>query len=99
MMISRTVLALAVMSLGITMAVGRAQRFDDMVREDFFAGMAGDMTRFERAMTTCETALATDKTNAAALVWHGAGLMVRSGLAFRDGKPDDGLSLRQRGLR
>jgi len=77
----------------------RAQRFDEIVREDFFAGMTGDHARFDRAMRTCEEALAKDPGNAPALVWHGAGLLVRSGLAFRDGEPDRGIELRTRALR
>ncbi|HZP46890.1 MAG TPA: hypothetical protein VFB07_00020 [Vicinamibacterales bacterium] len=94
--------AIALVTLVYILAIGsglRAQRFDDAVREDFFAGMSGDMARFDRAMTFCEQALAADPNNAAALVWHGAGLMVRSGIAFRGGRADEGLALRAKGLR
>jgi tetratricopeptide (TPR) repeat protein len=77
----------------------RAQRFDDIVRADFFAGMSGDVARFDHAMQTCEDALMSNPKNASALVWHGAGLLVRSGVAFRAGKADDGLELRIRAMR
>jgi hypothetical protein len=50
-------------------------------------------------MKTCEEAIAADATNAPALVWHGAGLMVRSGIAFRKGDTPAGLELRTKGLR
>jgi len=54
-------------------------RFDDLVRADFFAGMAGDQARFERAMQLCETTLAKNPEHAEAMVWHGSGLLFRSG--------------------
>jgi hypothetical protein len=85
--------------LAVATGAVRAQRFDDVVREDFFAGMSGDSARFDRAMKTCEEAIAADATNAPALVWHGAGLMVRSGIAFRKGDMPAGLELRTKGLR
>jgi len=74
------------------------QRFDNVVREDFFAGMSGDTARLDRAMKTCEDALAENPKNAAALVWHGAGLLVRSGIAFRAGENENGISLRGRAM-
>ena len=82
---------LALLTCAYVAAAGgaaRAQRFDDLVREDFFAGMSGDTARFDRAMTTCEEMLARDPRNAPALVWHGAGLLVRSGIAFRANQDD-----------
>jgi tetratricopeptide (TPR) repeat protein len=75
------------------------QRFDNLVRDDFFAGMDGDSARFERAMKTCEDALAKDPKNAAALVWHGAGVYVRSGIAFRKGDYVNGQKLNTQGLK
>jgi tetratricopeptide (TPR) repeat protein len=75
-----------------------AQRFDDVIRADFFAGMSGDVARFDRAMQVCEEALASNRRNPPALVWHGAGLLVRSGAAFRAGRVDEGLELRARAM-
>jgi len=77
----------------------QVQRFDNIVRDDFFAGMSGETARFDRAMKTCEEALAENPKNAAALVWHGAGLLVRSDIAFRRGDRDSGMTLRARALR
>src|SRR5262245_20290847 len=54
------------------------QRFDYLVREDYFAGLAGDQAALERAIKTCEEALAKNPKHAEALVWHGSGLMLRS---------------------
>jgi tetratricopeptide (TPR) repeat protein len=96
----RTIVSLAVLVYFAAAAAAlRAQRFDALVREDFFAGMSGDTVRFDGAMTTCEKALAEDPKNAAALVWHGAGLLVRSGVAFRANKFDEGMSLRGNAMR
>jgi pentatricopeptide repeat protein len=81
--------------------LGQAQksqvRFDNFVRDDFFAGMEGDYERFDRAMKTCEEALAKDPKNAGALVWHGAGLYVRGGIAIRKGDFAAGKQMAARG--
>ncbi len=86
---SATVLAALLVS-GILLFAGspRAQnapdpspRFDEIVRADFFAGFRGDAARLEKGMKRCEEELATNPTNAEALVWHGAGLMFMAGQA------------------
>jgi tetratricopeptide (TPR) repeat protein len=74
------------------------QRFDYVVRADFFAGVAGDETRLKRAMDTCERTLAGNPKHPEALVWHGAGLLVQSGQAFQKGDMGTGGQLWQRGL-
>jgi hypothetical protein len=94
-----SLLACAYLTVAVVSAQPPSARFDALVREDFFAGMTGDTARFDRAMTTCEAALARDPKNAPALVWHGAGLMVRSGIAFRQGRAEQGMELRTSGLR
>ena len=53
------------------------QRFDYLVRADFFAGAAGDEARLARAMELCERTLADNPKHPEAMVWHGAGLLVR----------------------
>ena len=50
------------------------QRFDMVVRADFFAGFAGDEARLAKGMATCEEVLAVTPNHAEALVWHGSGL-------------------------
>lgn len=61
------------------------ERFDNEVRADMFAGMAGDAAALDRAMKLCEVTLASDPDNAEALVWHGAGLSFQASIAFRNG--------------
>jgi len=85
----------------ILLAAGLAaaqQRFDIVVREDFFAGMSGNMERFEKAMKATEETLANDPNHAEAKVWHGSGVLFRSSLAFGKGAFEAGLDLWQKGL-
>jgi tetratricopeptide (TPR) repeat protein len=74
------------------------KRFDYQVREDFFAGFAGDQTALERAMKTCEQALAANPKHAQAMVWHGSGVVFMAGQAFRKGDIRNGIELWDKGL-
>lgn len=74
------------LALTLTLASGAPQapapippprRFDALVRADFFAGLAGDQVRFQKAMDLCERTLAKDPRHAEAMVWHGSGLLER----------------------
>ncbi len=87
--------------LGPPRAAGQSppMRFDNVVRDDFFAGLAGDAARFERAMKRCEDELAKDPRHAQALVWHGAGLSFRAGQAAQRGDTTAARDLSTRGLR
>ena len=75
------------------------QRFDYLVRADFFAGVAGDEASLARAMDVCERTLAENPQHPEALVWHGAGLLVRSGRAFQKGDMATGGPLFDRGMK
>ncbi len=94
----RTMTALAVL-IASASAVLVAQRFDNIVRADFFAGFRGDEARLTRGMATSEKALADDPRNAAAMVWHGAGLFYLSGRQFQSGDWKTGTATQERGLR
>ena len=74
------------------------QRFDYLVRADFFAGVAGDEARLTRAIERCERTLEEQPKHPEALVWHGAGLLVRAGQAFQKGDMTTGGPLIQRAL-
>ncbi len=80
--------------------VGLAQhsRVDDLVRADFFAGFAGNSDALERGLLLTEEMLEADPENAPALVWHGAGTLFRSGVAFEGGDFQTGIGLWERGL-
>lgn len=75
-----------------------ADRFDLVVRTDFFAGFAGDQTRLAKAMDACERALAANPEQAEALVWHGSGLAYKAGMAFQKGDMKTGGELWERGM-
>ncbi|MFL6213226.1 MAG: hypothetical protein ACJ74J_04950 [Blastocatellia bacterium] len=75
------------------------ERFDFLVRDDFFAGLAGDSVAFERAMKTCAETLARNPRHAEALVWHGGGLIFRAGHLFQAGDVQQGLQTWSRGLK
>ena len=61
----------------------QGDRFDMLVRDDFFAGMMGDTARLDRGMKICEEILAKNPRDAEALVWHGGGLLTRAAEAYR----------------
>lgn len=74
------------------------QRFDFLVRADFFAGFAGDQAALERGMKVCEETLAKNPNHAEALVWHGGGLVFIAGQAFQKADMRKGAELWDRGL-
>ncbi|MBP6823433.1 MAG: hypothetical protein KA368_17925 [Acidobacteria bacterium] len=74
------------------------ERFDHLVRRDFFAGYAGDVEALKRGMVQCEERLKTDPNNAEALVWHGGGLLFGAGKLFADKEWQRGAEQQQRGL-
>jgi hypothetical protein len=74
------------------------QRFDYLVRADFFAGMAGDEARLQKAKTLCEETLATNPKHPEALVWHGAIVLFEGGRAFAKGDMATGGQLFGSGL-
>jgi tetratricopeptide (TPR) repeat protein len=73
------------------------ERFDLVVRGDFFAGFAGDRARLAKGMEACERVLAENPNHAEALVWHGSGLAFSAGTAFQNGDMKTGGELWQRG--
>ncbi|MEN3333228.1 MAG: hypothetical protein V7641_2593 [Blastocatellia bacterium] len=75
------------------------ERFDFLVRADFFAGFEGDKAAFERGMKTCEEVLAKNPQHAEALVWHGGGLVFRAGQQFQKGDFQRGMETWNRGLK
>lgn len=80
-------------------ATGSRERFDYLVRGDFFAGFAGDQAALDRGMKVCEDTLEKNPNHAEALVWHGGGLMFISAQAFRKSDFRKGMELWERGLK
>ncbi len=75
------------------------ERFDLKVRNDFFAGFAGNGAALARGMEACEAVLAKNPKDAQALVWHGGGLLFQAGEAFQRGDQNKGTDLWTRGLK
>ena len=73
-------------------------RFDELVRADFFAGVAGDAAALDRAMRLIESTLADDPGRPDVLVWHGSGLVLRAGQAAEKGDAATSDTLLERGL-
>ena len=85
---------------GAAQSPARTERFDMMVRADFFAEFAGDQARLQRAMMEqCERTLAENPRHAEALVWHGGGVMFQAGAAFARGDAPRGAEMWERGLK
>jgi len=93
-----TWLAAAVVALVSAQDAPTPQRFDYLVRADFFAGMAGDEARLQKVVDVCERALAQNPQHPEAMVWHGAAAIVRAGQAFRKGDAAAGQPLFERGV-
>lgn len=92
------IIAAAVISFGAgfistAFSAPRSERFDMKVRNDFFAGFAGDKDALDRALKASEDALAANPKNAEAMVWHGTGVYFQSGEAFRSGDSARGVEL------
>jgi tetratricopeptide (TPR) repeat protein len=91
-----SVIAVLMLTGGLVLA---QQRFDDLVRGDFFAGVSGNKEALDRGMKKTEEILANEPNHAEAKVWHGSGLMTRSGEAFQKGDFQNGMSLWQQALK
>ena len=79
-------------------AAAKPQRFDYVVRADFFAGAAGDEVRLQKVIDVCEQALAANPQHAEAMVWHGATVLVRASRAFQKGDAAIGRPLFEKGV-
>jgi tetratricopeptide (TPR) repeat protein len=99
MFITRFVAAALVLSTLLQNAPSAQQRFDYLVRADFFAGAAGDEARLTHVVELCEKALEENPNRFEARVWHGAALMVRAGRAFQKGDVAAGGPLFDRGMK
>jgi tetratricopeptide (TPR) repeat protein len=85
--------SIAALLLPIAM-LSAAARFDEKVRNDFFAGIAGDHAALQRAMAASEDAIANDPQAAAeAKSWHGVGNLILAGQKFQQGDTAAGSQL------
>ncbi len=80
-------------------AAARRSASISIVRDDFFAGLLQqDTAALERGMKVCEETLARDPEHSEAMVWHGGGLIMKAGNAFRTGDRATGGKLWEQGM-
>ncbi len=84
---------LAVLLLAAPVAAQDSMRFDEEVRELFFAGFAGNEDALARGMAICEETLQADPDHPGALVWQASGWMFQSGMAYQEGDWAKGMAL------
>lgn len=75
-----------------------APRFDHQVRNDMFAGFAGDAVAMARATAIAAAVLKEDPNHAEAMVWLGSAKAFESGQLFRKGDTQNGMELWHEGL-
>lgn len=94
----KTISTLVMAVLVLVSGVFAQEQFDGRAAAlDLFAGLNGDMARFERGMVTVEAVLGRDPKNAEAMVFHGAGIWLRSGKALQDGDFENAVKLMEAG--
>jgi tetratricopeptide (TPR) repeat protein len=76
----------------------KPQRFDLEVREDLFAGFAGDEEALKRGLAKCEEAIKKEPKHAEALVWRGAARVYMAGKLFGAKKQAEALPIWVSGL-
>jgi hypothetical protein len=92
------VLAFLIGFLSTIRSAPAQNRFDLKVRNDFFAGYAGDKEALARGMKACEAALAADPKNAEAMVWHGSGVLAEAQGLFASGNAQKAMPVWMRAL-
>jgi hypothetical protein len=68
-------------------------RFDLQVRDDIFAGFAGDEAALARGLAAAAETLKTDPNHPEALVWLGSGKAFQAGQLFQKGDTQNGIPL------
>jgi hypothetical protein len=79
-------------------AASAGERFDEIVRADFFDGLRGDTAALDRVVKLCEDTLAREPGHPEAMVWHGGAMIARAAAAFRSGDRATGLALYTQGM-
>ncbi len=90
--------AAAVASFWLAATSNGSERFDLAVRNDLFAGFAGNEKALARGMEKTEAVLRANPRHAEALVWHGSALYYQAGQAFMKGDQKKGMELAERGI-
>ena len=89
---------LAVLVLALPAGAKDAERFDEKVRDLFFAGFAGNEDALQRGMAIVEETLAAEPDHPGALSWQASGWFFQSGMAFTEGDWEAGMALFDKSL-
>lgn len=89
---------LAALVLALPAGAQEPERFDEKVRELFFAGFAGNQDALQRGMAMCEETLADNPNHPGALSWQASGWFFESGMAFTQGDWETGMALFDKSL-
>jgi hypothetical protein len=97
------ILAIAAFALGMVASLrsenpSAGAGFNSELRDDYFKGFAGDSKALERADKRALDRLTANPKDTDALVWHGAGTLVRCGQAFQNGDMETGMDLYRKSL-
>ena len=84
---------LAALIFNLPAGAQEPERFDEKVRELFFAGFAGNQDALQRGMAMCEETLAADPDHPGALVWQASGWFYESSFVFAQGDMEAGMAL------
>lgn len=84
--------------LTVTAGAQEPERFDEKVRDLFFAGFAGNEDALKRGMAITEETLEANPDHPGALVWQASGWFFESSMAFARGDWDAGMSLYDRSV-
>ena len=84
---------LAALLLTFPTGAQETERFDEKVRDLFFAGFAGNEDALKRGMAITEETLAVDPDHPGALVWQASGWFYESSFAFAQDDRDAGMAL------
>ncbi len=68
-------------------------RFDHQVRNDIFAGLAGDTEAMKRGLGVAAGVLKSDPNHAEAMVWLGSGRAFEAGQLFMKGDTEGGMTV------
>ena len=89
---------LAALVLALPAGAQETERFDEKVREHFFAGFAGNEGALQRGMAIVEETLAAEPDHPGALAWQASGWFFQSGTAFTQGDWEAGMALFNKSL-
>ncbi len=79
--------------LAVAAAAQQTERFDERVRDLFFAGFEGNLDALQEGMAIAADTLEAEPDHPGALAWQAAGWQFQAGMAFQRGDTGKGMTL------